>query len=175
MYLAFLDDVLCNRASIATVTHHFPKPISSYPRGTRERTIMTLEEEFPIGETERDVGRCVETPDKPEGVLRTETGEKGTPGVPGEPRDEETGERKAANEDRWRLETGEQLREAPKSSRETLGENGGSRHVPGGAWHTQVRSYLRFKLLPEWLQGGKSLMGVKGGLGERCFKEGENV
>ncbi|KAJ1157720.1 hypothetical protein NDU88_010420 [Pleurodeles waltl] len=98
---------------------------------------MTSEEEFPGEETEIDVGRRVEESEKPEGDLRSKTEEREMSGEPGEPRDRETGAKKAANEDRRRLKTGEQLCEAPKSSRETPGKNGGSRHVPGGAWHTQ--------------------------------------
>ncbi|KAJ1085085.1 hypothetical protein NDU88_005218 [Pleurodeles waltl] len=107
---------------------------------------MTSEEEFPGSETKRDVGRRVGVSEKPEGELRAEkpegelragkpdgelrarTGE-GTPEVPGEPRDEEAGERKASNQDRWRLESGEQMREAPRSSRET----------PGGKWRKPPR------------------------------------
>ncbi|KAJ1130378.1 hypothetical protein NDU88_008731 [Pleurodeles waltl] len=68
--------------------HHFLEPIGSYPRGTQEQTIMqemTSEEEFPRRETEIDVGRRVEEGEKPEGDWRTETGERGTPGVPRQP------------------------------------------------------------------------------------------
>ncbi|KAJ1113995.1 hypothetical protein NDU88_002235 [Pleurodeles waltl] len=95
---------------------------------------VTSEEEFRVAQTEieRDVGQKVLRSDKPEGDLWTETGEKETPGVPGEQRDGETGEMKAANEYRRRLETGEQLQEAPKSPRETPRKNRGSCHVPGG-------------------------------------------
>ncbi|KAJ1196323.1 hypothetical protein NDU88_000194 [Pleurodeles waltl] len=137
----------CNQASIATVTHHLPEPTSPYPRGSRERTgisEMTSEEEFPGEETEINEGRRTGESEKPEGDLRSKTAERETTGEPREPRDGETRERKATNEDRRRLETSEQQCVVMKSSREAPGKYAGSRHVPGGAWHSQQavrRSY----------------------------------
>ncbi|KAJ1140945.1 hypothetical protein NDU88_007282 [Pleurodeles waltl] len=102
---------------------------------------MTSEDEFPGGETKKDVGRHIGRSEEPEGELRTEkpegelrtetpegelreeTGERGTPEVPGEPRDEEAGETKASNEDRWGLESGKQLHEMPGENDRTLGLN----------------------------------------------------
>ncbi|KAJ1132729.1 hypothetical protein NDU88_011032 [Pleurodeles waltl] len=172
--------VFCNRASIATVTNHNHEPISPYPRGTGERTTkpeVTSEEEFRVTKTEieRDVGQQCWRSDKPEEDLWMETGERETPGTQEEQRDGETERRKTAKEDRRRPETGEQLLEDPKIPREMQRRNKGSRHVPGGAWHTQVRSYFTLKLLPEWLKGGRSLEGVEGGLGKRCLREGDTI
>ncbi|KAJ1100590.1 hypothetical protein NDU88_005671 [Pleurodeles waltl] len=99
---------------------------------------MSSEKEFPGEGTEIDVGRRAGASEKPEGDLRSKTAERETPGEPREPRDRGSEEGKAAHEDRRRLETGKQLCEKPKSSRETPGTHGGSRHVPRGAWHSQV-------------------------------------
>ncbi|KAJ1181313.1 hypothetical protein NDU88_006521 [Pleurodeles waltl] len=45
--------------------------------------------------------------------------------------------------------------EDDREDAEIQGRHEQLRHVPGGAWLTQVRAYRRVNLLPEWMQVGK--------------------
>ncbi|KAJ1200939.1 hypothetical protein NDU88_004760 [Pleurodeles waltl] len=104
-------------------------------------------------------------------VTRTEIsgGEKrewrAMPGAEGGTESRENDEREDSNDGRRSPETGGQLGTDPKSPTETLRRNEEHRHLPGGAWHTQVRSYLKLKLLPEWMRGGRKLEETEEGLG----------
>ncbi|KAJ1218821.1 hypothetical protein NDU88_006393 [Pleurodeles waltl] len=163
---------MCNLASIATVTHRLPEPTSTYPRGTQERTgieELMSDEEFQRGEVEIEAGLSAEASEKPEAVLRSRTAERETQGEQQESRDGESRGKEADNENRRKRETGVELYGAPKSSREPAGKHGGSRHVPGVAWHSQVRLYLKLNFLP----GGRKSSGAEGRTGERSCKEGE--
>ncbi|KAJ1111476.1 hypothetical protein NDU88_008800 [Pleurodeles waltl] len=140
------------------------------PGGTAARTDeqeVTSEQAIPVTKTEigREAEQKVCVSDKPEDDMWIVTEERVTPGIEGGTRIWETEERETKNKDRRNPETKEQLRTDPKIPIETPRRNGESRHVPGGAWHTQVRSYLTIKFLPEWRRGGRSPEGVEGGLG----------
>ncbi|KAJ1128086.1 hypothetical protein NDU88_006467 [Pleurodeles waltl] len=89
-------------------------------------------EEEPCGKTERRTARGAEE--------RTES------------REANAGEN--ANDGRSDPKTVGGLEKGQKTPTETPRRTEQRRHVPGGAWLTQVRSYLRFKFLPEWIRGG---------------------
>ncbi|KAJ1166137.1 hypothetical protein NDU88_006546 [Pleurodeles waltl] len=111
------------------------------PKRTTKQEV-TSEEECQVTKTEigRAAGRKTGVPDKPEEDLWTETEERGTPGIKGGTQIGDTEGRETANKDRQRPETEKQLRADPKIPIETPSSSEESCHVPGGAWHTQVRS-----------------------------------
>ncbi|KAJ1178989.1 hypothetical protein NDU88_004228 [Pleurodeles waltl] len=94
-----------------------------------------------------------------------ETEWRATQGAEGGTESRETDEREVSNDGRGNPETGGQLGTDPKTPTETLRRNEERCHVPGGAWHTQVRSYLKLKFRPEWMRGGRKLEGTEEGLG----------
>ncbi|KAJ1158468.1 hypothetical protein NDU88_011156 [Pleurodeles waltl] len=72
--------------------------------------------------------------------------ERVTPGTEGGTRTWEGDERETTNDIRGNPETEKQLQTDPKTPTETPRRNGESRHIPGGAWHTQ-RYQFCFDLL----------------------------
>ncbi|KAJ1207673.1 hypothetical protein NDU88_003063 [Pleurodeles waltl] len=124
---------------------HSPAPMSSCPGGTATRTDEHEVRSDPdIRVTKTEIGReeerkgCVS--DKPEEDLSTE--KRAKPGIEGGTGIWEADERKTTNKDRRSPATEEQLRTDPKISIEMPRRNGESRHVPGGAWHTQLFSLI---------------------------------
>ncbi|KAJ1189615.1 hypothetical protein NDU88_006359 [Pleurodeles waltl] len=76
-------------------------------------------------------GHRTKSSEKQEGTLPSRTAEKETPLVP---KDGESKEKEARDENPRELEDGEPLYRAQKNFKETPGNHGGARHVPGGAW-----------------------------------------
>ncbi|KAJ1123656.1 hypothetical protein NDU88_002124 [Pleurodeles waltl] len=144
--------------------------MESCPRGTPRRTTdlegisdpdirVTRTEIF--GEEKRESRR----PDKLEGDSRsrTETGWRATPGAEGGTESRENDDSEDSNGGSENPETAGQLETGPKTPTETPMRNEQRCHVPGGAWLTQVRLYLKLKLMPEWMRGGRELEGNEEG------------
>ncbi|KAJ1214192.1 hypothetical protein NDU88_001818 [Pleurodeles waltl] len=154
--------------------------MESCPRGTAGRTDeQEVTSDLYIRVTRTEILRgekrkwCV--PDKPEEDLWTETEERVTPRTERGTGTWEADECETTNDVRGNPETKKQLRPDPKTPTETPRRNGESHHVPGGAWHTQVRLYLKLKLLPEWMRGGRNLEGAEGGLGQENKERGNGL
>ncbi|KAJ1141938.1 hypothetical protein NDU88_008266 [Pleurodeles waltl] len=153
--------IWCNQASIATVTNGSPGPTESYPGGTYKGAADPEEVSDP---DIRDAAATVIEEEKPEWVCpdkstedpwsRMETKWRTAPGA--EERTESREEDACGNaNDRSRdSETVGSLEKNQKTPTETPRRNEQRRHVPGRAWITQVRLYLRLKFLPEWIRGG---------------------
>ncbi|KAJ1202948.1 hypothetical protein NDU88_006743 [Pleurodeles waltl] len=149
---------------------HIPEPMESCPGGAAGRTAEqegTSDPDIQVTRTEISGGEKREwgRPDKPECDSWMETEWGATPGAEGGTESRENDEREDSNDGRGNPETGGQLGTDPKSPTETPRINEEHRHIPGGAWHTQVRLYLKLKLLPEWMRGGRKPEGTEEGLG----------
>ncbi|KAJ1108107.1 hypothetical protein NDU88_005489 [Pleurodeles waltl] len=134
---------------------------SRTPRGTCERTAYPEELSDP---DIRDAAAVIRGKEKPEGVCpdtsgkdpwrMTKTEQRTAPGAEDgtESREEDADEN--ANDQRSDPQTAESLEKDQKTPTETLRRAEHCRHDLGGAWLTQVQSYLRLKFLPEWIRGG---------------------
>ncbi|KAJ1201570.1 hypothetical protein NDU88_005378 [Pleurodeles waltl] len=131
----------CNRVPVATVTEQSPEPDGPYSGGTAARGVnpevesdTDIRERDARGEEERRRTARIRE------MGGAEPGERvSTPS---------TESRTAGGDTEEDGETDEEDAEKPR-------DNAQRRHVPGGAWHSQVRAYLIVKILPEWMQVDK--------------------
>ncbi|KAJ1189306.1 hypothetical protein NDU88_006054 [Pleurodeles waltl] len=151
-----VGETSCHRASIVSVTNGSPGPTESYPGVTYKRTADPEEvSDLDIW----DVAAAIIEEEKPEWVCpdkseedpwsRTETEWRTAPGAEERTESREEDASENANDISRDPETAGSLEKGQKTPTETPRRNEQCRHVPGGAWLTQVRSCLRLKFLPE--------------------------
>ncbi|KAJ1189647.1 hypothetical protein NDU88_006391 [Pleurodeles waltl] len=127
----------CNRASVAAVTNSSPGPAEPYPGGTHgshedPEVISSTDIRDRTASVERDTDPGKQRAGEMEGDASEERAEPSSEG----------GIRSVQEEE-------------DRKDEEIRGSHEQRRHVPGGAWLTQVCAYLRVNLLPEWMRVGK--------------------
>ncbi|KAJ1144233.1 hypothetical protein NDU88_010534 [Pleurodeles waltl] len=146
--------------------------MNSCPRGTSRRTAEGGEPwdpdiRVPRVEVLREEEREWWRPDTFEEVSRTETEWDATAGAGGRIESGEPFDYGDSIDGCGNSETRREPVADPKTRRETPRKSEQRRHVPGGAWHAQVQSYLKLKLLPEWTWGRSKFERPGEGLGGR--------